>query len=287
MTAEFEWDENQFHAVRERHEARVGPFTREHLARRSRGEKHPVWDFLFEYYSFKPSHLLRFSPGAQVLVRGQNPDFAPLKYLQIDEDGARLDIAQMPPRQAAMLDSALEILRATHERVAFHGCFGLHEWAMVYRCDEARHSQVAMRLSEDEIAAFVESQTIRCSHYDAFRFFTPNARPLNVLSPDFASRAAHEQGGCIHANMDLYKWAYKFYPWISSDLIADAFEVAIQARQLDMRATPYDLRAWGFEPICIETPDGRREYQMQQREVAENARPVRAKLIAALQVLAD
>ena len=39
----------------------------------SRGEKHPVHDFLFEYYSFRPAHLLRWTPGADVLLEGASP----------------------------------------------------------------------------------------------------------------------------------------------------------------------------------------------------------------------
>jgi len=40
----------------------------------------------------------------------------------------------------------------------------------------------------------------------------------------------------FHASMDLYKWAYKFAPWIASDLLADYFELARATRWLDMRA---------------------------------------------------
>ena len=35
----------------------------DHLARRQRGVKHPVHDFLFTYYSFRPAQLRRWSPG--------------------------------------------------------------------------------------------------------------------------------------------------------------------------------------------------------------------------------
>ena len=276
--------EPKWRALESRHQSRVGPLVRAHLARRSRHEKHPVWDFLFDYYSFKPAHLLRWSPGLQVLAGDASP-FAAWKDFRLSDDGARLDIEKFPLQRAEALGSTIELLRATQSRPAFHGCLGLHEWAMVYKCDELRHESAGLRLPAPEIAALVESQGVRCSHYDAFRFFTPDARPLNVLQPSFESRAAMEQPGCIHANMDLYKWSYKFYPWVCSDLIADALEVTVSARELDMRASPYELSAWGFEPIRIETPDGRREYQAAQREVARRAAPARAKLIAALEEL--
>jgi hypothetical protein len=72
---------------------------------------------------------------------------------------------------------------------------------------------------------------------------------------------------------------------VSAELIADAFELAWQARQLDMRASPYDLSALGFDPIPIETPAGKEEYVRGQRELAEAAVPLRQRLIAAYRLL--
>ena len=40
------------------HRARLAPYVEPHLARRQAGEKHPVHDFLFTYYSFSPAKLL-------------------------------------------------------------------------------------------------------------------------------------------------------------------------------------------------------------------------------------
>ena len=49
-----------------------------------------------------------------------------------------------------------------------------------------------------------------------------------------------------------------------------------------MRASPYDLSAVGLTPICIETPEGRSEYEQEQRRLTKKAEPLRARLIAAL-----
>ena len=68
--------------------------------------------------------------------------------------------------------------------------------------------------------------------------------------------------------MDLYKWAAKFFAWLGSEIVADAFELALEARVLDMRAAPYDLAVCGFAPICIEIAAGRAEYQRLQRQIA-------------------
>ena len=262
---------------RERHRARLAPFLEEHRDRRYRGEKHPVWDFFFEYYSFKTSHLLRWTPNfGEVLEDGD--EFLALKGFSKVENGVTLNISQFPLHRMASLRDSLQILISTAERTATHGCFGLHEWAMVYKCPNPRHD-VNLRLSAPEIAAFVESQTVRCSHYDAFRFFTPEAVPLNILNPSHDNRADFEQPGCIHANMDLYKMAYKWSPWSGAELLADAFEVAKEARYLDMCAAPYDLREFGFQPVRIETSEGRAEYVIKQREIAAKAAPIRARLI--------
>jgi len=45
------------------HEARVREWTGPHQSRSERGEKHPVYDFLFTYYSYRPSLLHRWHPG--------------------------------------------------------------------------------------------------------------------------------------------------------------------------------------------------------------------------------
>lgn len=262
------------------HRARLASFVEPYLVQRGRGEKHPVHDFLFEYYSFRPSQLLKWSPGLGVQLRGDTTALSLGKEFSRTPEGIALDAGKFPQHRLAGLRELLEILSRTAARPAFHGCFGLHEWAMIYREKELRHP-VPLRLSDDVIAELVESQTISCSHYDAFRFFTSAARPLNVLQPESGNRADFEQPGCIHANMDLYKWASKFYPWIGSDLIAAAFEVARQAREIDMRAAPYDLAYLGYEPIRVETAEGRREYAIAQREIAALAAPVRTALIAA------
>ena len=71
------------------------------------------------------------------------------------------------------------------------------------------------------------------------------------MQPTRETQEAMEQPGCLHANMDLYNWAYKLIPAVSSDLLLDCFDLAWRIRQLDMRASPYDLRPWGYEPVRI------------------------------------
>jgi hypothetical protein len=173
----------------------------------------------------------------------------------------------------------VELLERTAARPASLGCFGLHEWAMVHRTPP-RHDEV-LRLGPDGTAAVVQAQPLTCTHHDAFRFFAPEARPLNRHQPTRDDQLHLEQPGCLHANMDLYKWAYKLSPWVPAELVADCFELARRIRVLDMRASPYDLSAYGYEPVQIETPQGRSTYAALQRGFAEEAAALRERLLLA------
>jgi hypothetical protein len=265
-------------ARRAAHEARVDAWTAGHRERAARGEKHPVEDFLFTYYSHRPSRLRRWSPGPGVLLEGHpvEPPFVSA------EGGAVLrDPDDRVRRTAAFV---ADLLSRTSERPAQLGCFGLHEWAMVYR-GERRHEDWPLRLGQQGTDDLLDALGVRCSHHDAFRFFTPSARPLNLLQPTREDQADLEQPGCLHANMDLYKWAYKLSPWVESELVADCFDLARRVRVLDMQASPYDLSELGLEPVAIETADGRAEYQQRQAAFAAESVSLRGRLVAAAGVV--
>ncbi len=188
-------------------------------------------------------------------------------------------------RRRDTLEFVANLLRATASRPAQLSCFGLHEWAMVYRTDDVRHRQVPLRLGAADTDAVVEAMSLRCTHFDAFRFFTPDAVGRNARPLTRADQVATEQPGCLHANMDLYKWSFKLVPLVSSTLVLECFELACAARELDMRASPYDLGDYGYTPIPIETPSGRAEYVRRQAELAERAATLRATLLAACEEL--
>jgi hypothetical protein len=183
----------------------------------------------------------------------------------------------MAAAQGDQIRFVAELLGASGGRPAQFGCFGLHEWAMVYRADpdDIRHGGVPLRLGGAGTDAVVEAHQVKCSHYDAFRFFTPAARSRNLLQPSLSERVAAEQPGCLHVGMDLYKWAYKLLPAVSGELLLDCYRLARRIREVDMRASPYDLSALGLAPIAIETPDGKAEYVARQREFAVEGAPLR------------
>jgi hypothetical protein len=269
-------DEATWRARAAAHASRVDAFIEPHLARRRDGQKHPVHDFLFTYYSQRPTQLRRWHPGYGVAL-ADAPEYDGLK-------GYR-DGTVRPGYVAAhstLIESIRTLLQATASRPAQLGCFGLHEWAMVHRATESaegtRHPW-PLRLGPAGTDEVVESHRIACSHFDAFRFFTPTARPLNTLAPGNRDRAAYEQPGCLHANMDLYKHAFRLTPMICSDLVADCFELARDIRVLDMKASPYDLGDLGFEPVRIETAEGKQEYVADQRAFAQRAAPLRGRLV--------
>jgi hypothetical protein len=264
------------------HQERADALTAGHRARAARGEKHPVEDFLFTYYSYKPAILRRWHPGASVELAGAastaradwrwyGPGTQP-GSLTVDAQGFRLE-------KALLVDGIGRILRATAGRAGSFGCFGLHEWAMVYRQGEHRHP-VPLRLGQDATDAVVEAHELRCTHFDAFRFFTPDAAPRNREMPTRDAQPAMEQPGCLHAGMDLYKWAVKLGPLVPGDLLLDAFELARDIRVLDMRASPYDLADQGYAPVAIETVEGKTEYIRRQREFADRGQLLRARLLA-------
>ena len=273
--AETEWRKRA-----ERHEQRVDALVGDHLRRPRAGERHPVEDFLFTYYNLKPSQLRRWHPGAGsvLLGEGARERLTERFYTELP-GGVGLDV---PAFLAArpVLDFVERLLSSVADRPSHLGCFGLHEWAMVYRTEEVRHGQVPLRLGHEGTDRVVESHRIQCSHFDAFRFFTGPARPLNTLQPSRERQAELDQPGCLHANMDLYKWAYKLTPAVPSELVADCFELSKEIRVLDMRASPYDLRDWGYEPVRIETAEGKAAYMEYQRDFAERGAVLRERVLA-------
>ncbi len=257
------------------------------LARRSVGDKHAVDDFLFDYYPYSAAKLSTWHPGYGVVLEGA----AALPYLSgpgyvPTHDGVTADVVWLTGK-VPRLDFAIRVLAGTAARPAVTGCFGLHEWAMVYGLDQeqVRHHYLPLRVTSAEVSATVEEVGLRCTHLDAFRFFTPEAIPLNTLQPTREAQPDLEQPGCLHASMDLYKWASWFSPLVGSDLVADCFENAVAARRLDMTASPYDVTQFGLEPIRVETPEGRREYVDRQRDLMVSTAPLRTQLLGTLTTL--
>lgn len=241
----------------------------------------PVPKFLFSYYSLRPRQLRSWHPGFGVALAGAAAlrDYRERRGYTVAAAGTVRVAEDYLRERADTVTFVARLLRASAARTAQLNCFGLHEWAMLYRSDSTRHGHVPLRLSATETDRVVEANPLRCTHFDAFRFFTSAAAPRNAGTPRRATQTAWEQPGCLHVNMDLYKWCYKLGPLIDSELLLDCLQLAAAAREIDMRASPYDLSGYGYEPIRIENPAGRAEYVRCQTGIAQRAAPLRAALL--------
>ena len=320
--------------------------TNQQRAAGRRRAEHPVYNFLFTYYSFDPNLLLKYSPGLGVTLLGVGPT-EPHLYTgrgwreHLNRGRGAMDARQCKAGVRKAARTAAEVMRLSGSRQPHLDCtrgaphalarvhhlatrhpeiayaplpavdsgYGLHEWAMLYAPDATtaqpnKHQKLPLRLTQAELNAVVEATPIACTHFDAYRFFTPDALPLNTVRPlpSRQTQSAQEQPGCVHASMDLFRYAVKLWPYLPSELLADALELAIAARVLDMRASPYDLSAWhaeapatgaaadgagggfDFTPVRIETAAGRREYQREQVALASRAKPVRRRMLAAYEM---
>lgn len=299
------------------HAARADALTAVWRQARDAGRKHAVEDFLFTYYPTRIAHLRRWHPGAGVTLAlsdggpgtsgADTTDPHTVGSDATDPDdrttwrwhAATPRTATAPASVTLDRDAFLadrgdtvryvrELLSATASRPGTFGCFGLHEWAMVYRDREAGRDQrhpLPLRLGHAGTDAVVEANPVRCSHFDAFRFFTPEATGLNQLRPERATQVGMEQPGCLHANMDLYKWCLKLGPAVPGDLLLDAFELARDIRWTDMAASPYDVSEYGVAAVEIETPHGKAEYVRRQREYTRRSYALRVRLVEVCDLL--
>jgi hypothetical protein len=338
---------HEWRALEAAHAQRADALTADHRARKQRGERHPVEDFLWTYYSVSPSELRRWHPGAGVILEGATTEDASLGissaerstwkfYRTVRELGARgtaaaccgspavrdvraphsatnttetnttnttetattsttetrssaatsstLDLPAFFARRGSTVTYVERLLSATLGRTPRYGCFGLHEWAMVYRMtpEQLRHTALPLRIGHEATDRVVKQNPIACTHFDAFRFFTPQAAPLNTLQLSRETQPDIEQPGCLHAGMDIYKWAAKLGPIVPGELLLDAFELARDIRVVDMQASPYDVSSLGLHAIPIEIPSGKREYARLQRGFADRGNALRERVLAAI-----
>jgi hypothetical protein len=264
------------------HAERADELTAGHRARRATGTTHAIEDFLYDYYGTRPNVLRRWHPGSGVglapSVEGPAPHAAWRWYGAGAGGVVSLDLEAYLRDRGDSVRYIRDLLTATASRPVFAGCFGLHEWAMVYRQAEHRHP-LPLRLGQRGADRVVEEHPIRCTHFDAYRFFTPGAEALNRVRPTRATQVDLDQPGCLHAAMDVHKWASKLGPAVPGALALDCFALAAEIRVLDMRASPYDLSSYGQPPVRIDTADGKAEYVARQREFAARAAALRARLI--------
>lgn len=269
-----------------------------HIVRRKQGLRHPLEDFLWEYYPLRPNRFATWHPGfvdgePQALLSPADSGFDDADATRWWDKRKELpwhEVVETAHGEAATVSrdfvehraKGIRHLSALHQillrREAVFGCLGWHEWAMVYKADETRHP-LPLRLGAERTDELVEQAHIRCTHFDAFRFFTREGAPLNQHQPTYETVLENEQPGCIHVTMDLLRACIQLGPIVPGDLMIDAFDLALKARTIDMQASPYDCSSFGLEPIMIETQEGKARYIEAQRALANEARPLRERLL--------
>ena len=191
-------EESVWKSLQTQHEEKVEALVGNYLIERSQHKKNPVMDFLFQYYAFRPSMLKRWSPGFGVKLeftdKNDLPDF---DELIVQDNEAWISLDGFPEHRIRSTKWILEMLKSTQSRRPSFGCFGMHEWAMVYKAEKPRHDQVPLRMEPEELATFVESRPLLCTHFDAFRFFTKPAQPMNRFELSREKFADSEQPGSL------------------------------------------------------------------------------------------
>ena len=280
--------ESLWRARERRHHQLVDAMTGDHLDRRRRGAEHPVVDFLFTYYRTSVGTVRRWHPGPGVILENaHHDDRAEWRHYRRDSLYGRCGLVVDPDsvmaRRGDRIRRARSVVESTATRPGATGCFGLHEWAMLYRsgADGARHRQVPLRISPDAIDDVVRGSRLRCTHFDAYRFFTEAAAPLNEPALSRDGQIANEQPACLHAGMDIYSYTALLEAGAPGELLLDALGAAFDAREVDMRSSPYDLSEWGLKPIPVETARGRAEFVAFQRGWIVRTGSLRARFVRA------
>ena len=264
-------------------------------------DRHPIYNFLFNYYRFRPHRTIeRYSAGLDFALEScSSGDDESLylpssKYLSVKDGCIEMDpVKSLNEKSVTRIRNLCTLLEIVQRRPPNFSCFGVHEFAMLH--SGARHSffqkkaGLELRMSQREIDDVVERAPIRCTHFDATRHFPDSALRSCRVKTSPALRTKNEQAGCIHTNLDLFKFSLRLWPFASSELVADALELAIRARELDMRASPYDLssvsdftelgRDFDLTPVLIETESGRAEFRDSTMVLYRDSLPIRDRLI--------
>ena len=242
------------------------------------------------------------------LPRNNGVEYNPATFLTVKEDDP--STKTLEGRAVQPLLWFRSVLQQTVRAEPVLHCYGLHEWAMQYQPDHSAppppaaqyQAHLPLRVSRTVINAAVERKGVHCTHVDALRFFAPAALPLNhhndsssndgrTSLPTEYSRQDQlrwEQPACVHANMDLFKYALRLRPHVDASLVRRALALALQARQLDVAASPYDCeRQYGIRPVPVETAAGRADYRQQQVALLREAEPVRRDLLRAYNEFLD
>ena len=281
--------------------------------------KNPVYNFLIEYYGLKgakgPRRLARWSPSITPLLENPEQEGILLQGASEQDLGGVLHMRGAIPTDDGIIyspgnffgkgdperrDEAAKsatpylwyrsVLSQTLSADPILHCHGLHEWAMQYQPEGAPpppsgkyQAHLQLRVDRETISKTVERKGIHCTHVDALRFFAPDAGPLNHHGATLqrTDQLRLEQPACVHAQMDLLKIVLRLQPFCDADLIPRILQIALEARRLDVAASPYDATLYGVGVVPVETKEGRALYRKEQTALMERAEPIRQELLRA------
>ncbi|NQZ59621.1 MAG: 3-methyladenine DNA glycosylase, partial [Lentisphaeraceae bacterium] len=127
------------------HEKKIIELTKDWQLTRQQKKKHPVIDFLFTYYSFSFNRLKAWTPGLGVSLEG--PIVSPLSANRFAEEGGIINLRSdlLPVHRLKAFEWTHSLLLKTPKNPPSFNCFGLHEWAMVYKDENIRHQSLGLR----------------------------------------------------------------------------------------------------------------------------------------------
>ena len=179
------------------------------------------------------------------------------------------------------------LLVATAARPAHFGCFGMHEWAMVYRVaeDEPRHPAYPLRLGQDGTDGWSSrigspariSTLIGSSPSPPGRRNIPAARPRRPAGVRATGVSARRHGP-LQARLPARAV-------IPSELSRTASRSPATSASSTCGRRPMTSVDLGFEPVRVETAEGKRVYAAAQAGFAERGAPLRQRLIVACERL--
>jgi hypothetical protein len=131
------------------HRQIVSQWTSGRLSRRAIGEKHPVDDFLFDYYPISPAKLASWFPTFDEALEAQSQDYSDFNERIYAFNGGCIALrSSWLVEHEPKAQYAVEFLSRVATREAKIGCHALHEWAMVLEVDAVRHTDWPLRLTQ-------------------------------------------------------------------------------------------------------------------------------------------
>ncbi|MES2867327.1 MAG: hypothetical protein V4703_11315 [Actinomycetota bacterium] len=183
------------------HHERADTLTAAHRERAARGEKHPIWDFLFTYYSYSPSQLRRWHPGAGVQLedaanrvqwRWYSPGSAPGSVAPdaaafAREKAALADLIERMLRRTAALPPVWARMQEVELEVPFALLYG-KALADLALSGEAAGIAFRVALLAPQYETFAQSRT-PANLTEAFLIAIAKGKVRGVTAPDSLGRA--------------------------------------------------------------------------------------------------